>query len=555
LRDQVSAEFIMNGISRTLSLRSGTIAVLIASAFCVARAQQPASSDTRNASEMLRTIDRLVEQNRQLEEQNQELINQIMVMRKALAGELTSGQQTTPAAATPGMRTASSVVPAAEPSLGSVSATVAGALPPAAAPGSQQVQPSGSSSLSAAQTPPPGDTNVELGKLMWGEWVPGPGFRVARTEVGELNLSGYMVGRYLNALPPDQEATDHLGRPIPVQARQDFQFHRVMLYASGWMFDPRFKYMTFVWTVNDTTQDAIGGTLTYSFSDQFNLGVGWNALPVNRSLQGSHPYWPTYDRVMADEFFRPFFTQGIFGSGDIGRVNYKWMVGNNLSNLDVTGRQLTRELNFGGSLTWMPTTGEFGPRTAFGDYEDHQNLATLFGAAYVVSRENRQSNTGETTNNTTLRLADSLNVFDTGTFAPGVTVEKVTYRMTTASAGMKKRGFWLQGEGYYRLLDNFRADGSLPVGAVRDTGFYVQAAYMVVPKVAELYAGTSYVFSDYGRPKEFLFGSNWYPANSRNYRLNLHFINVDESPVSSLFGFYSGKITGQVLAVGVTALY
>jgi hypothetical protein len=32
-------------------------------------------------------------------------------------------------------------------------------------------------------------------------------------------------------------------------------------------------------------------------------------------------------------------------------------------------------------------------------------------------------------------------------------------------------------------------------------------------------------------------------------------INVDHSPVSSTFGFYTGQITGQVVSLGFTALY
>ncbi len=119
----------------------------------------------------------------------------------------------------------------------------------------------------------------------------------------------------------------------------------------------------------------------------------------------------------------------------------------------------------------------------------------------------------------------------------------------------KKHGFWLQGEGYYRKLDQFVADGPLPVGAVRDTGFYVQMAQMVVPKRIELYGSTSYVFSNYGHPKEFIVGGNYYPWDTRNIRLNLQLINVDHSPVSSTFGFYTGQITGQIVAIGMTALY
>jgi hypothetical protein len=259
---------------------------------------------------------------------------------------------------------------------------------------------------------------------------------------------------------------------------------------------------------------------------------------------------------MADEFFRPFFSQGIFAQGILApRLEYRVMFGNNNSNLDVAATKLDRDLSAGGALTWLPTTGEFGPRGAFGDYERHEKVATRFNLAYTYSPEERQSPLNTSAGNTTLRLADSLNVFDTGAFAKGVTVEKVNYKLLTAAAGMKYRGFWLQGEGYYRKLDHFIADGRMPVGAVRDTGFYVQMAHMIVPKRIELYAATSYVFSSYGHPKEFIGGGNYYPWDTRNLRLNVQLINVDQSPVSSTFGFYVGKITGQVVAVGFTALY
>jgi hypothetical protein len=231
------------------------------------------------------------------------------------------------------------------------------------------------------------------------------------------------------------------------------------------------------------------------------------------------------------------------------------MIGNNNSNLDVPATKLDRNLSGGFALTWLPTTGEFGPRGAFGDYERHEKLATRFNLAYTYSPEDRQSPIGTQAGNTTLRLADSLNVFDTGALKNGVTVDKVRYQMVSEAAGMKYHGFWLQGEGYGRRLDNFVADGKLPVGVVRDFGFYVQVAAMIVPKRFELYGATSYIFSNYGHPKEFIVGSNYYPWNTRNIRLNTQLINVGHSPVSSTFGFYLGQLTGQVFTIGMTALY
>ena len=70
----------------------------------------------------------------------------------------------------------------------------------------------------------------------------------------------------------------------------------------------------------------------------------------------------------------------------------------------------------------MPTTGEFGPRGGYGDYEFHDKLATRFGVSTTRSKERRDTDptTGATTN-TTLKLADSVNLFDTGALAPGAT--------------------------------------------------------------------------------------------------------------------------------------
>jgi hypothetical protein len=506
-----------------------------------ASAQQSADSSAspQNPAGSLNVIDHLIEQNqqlerqnRQLEQQNQQLMEQIKAVRGAVAQA--ANQQ------------------AGE----SVSAqTIAGAK------GKQTVQASASDRSNGDQNNDD-DDKTQLPKAsegnpaIFGEFNPGRGFTVAQGEHGKLDLSGYVAVRYLNQLPGEQSATDHLGRPVKVTPRQDFQFHRVMLFSQGWLFSPKFQYSTFLWTVQDTNQVAVGGALYYKFGKYLTLGAGWNAYPGTLSLQGSHPYWESYDRVMADEFFRPYFSQGLFAQGELlPRLQYRWMIGNNNSNLDIPATKLDRNLSGGFALTWLPTTGEFGPRGAFGDYEQHETLATRFNLAYTYSPEDRQSPIGTQAGNTTLRLADSLNIFDTGALANGVTVEETRYQMVSAAAGMKYRGFWLQGEGYGRKLDNFVADGKLPVGVVRDFGFYVQLAGMIVPKRFELYGATSYVFSDYGRPKEFIVGGNYYPWNTRNIRLNTQLINVDHSPVNSTFGFYLGQITGNVFTVGMTALY
>lgn len=500
--------------------------------------QATANSQKQVSDEVLKKIDQLVQQNEQLDKQNHELVAEIQSLRQLLAQQ-PSGSSSS--------------------SSGGSSASANSAVAPANSANQQTAQPSDPNSTLAQGNNDDKSLLPEASSgnnAIFGEFNPGRGFTVGRGEYGELNLSGYMAVRYLNQLPSEQSGTDHLGRPVPIDPRQDFQFHRVMLFSQGWLFSPKFQYTTFLWTVQDTNQVAVGGALYYDFGKFMTLGAGWNAYPGTLSLQGSHPYWLSYDRVMADEFFRPYFSQGVFAKGNIlPRLEYRWMVGNNNSNLDVPAVRLDRDLSAGGAITWLPTTAEFGPRGGFGDFEDHQQLATRFNLAYTYSPEDRQAPIGTPASNTTLRLADSLNIFDTGALAPGVTIEKAHYQLLSLGAGMKYHGLFLQGEGYGRRLDNFVADGKLPVGVVRDFGFYVQLGYMVVPKKIELYGATSYVFSDYGHPKEFIVGGNYYPWHTRNARLNIQLINVDHSPVSSTFGFYIGQLTGQVFTIGLTALY
>jgi len=555
-------------------MTSWIIKLVLVSAMCAnyanaqsaPRVDNGSPSDGATAADTLRTIDQLVKQNEKLQEQNRELMGELQKLRGVVARQANAEPDSPSTVAKQGAAN-TSAGPSAENITHAtgdtknidLSSTAANSTPQSSASTPTK---SRSAAGQSSQNQSSADDKTELpeasdgNSAIFGEFNPGRGFTVAKGELGDLNLSGYMAVRYLNQFPGTQSAIDHLGRPITVTPRQDFQFHRVMLFSQGWLFSPKFQYSTFVWTVQDTNQVAVGGALYYTFGKFMTLGGGWNAYPGTMSLQGSHPYWESYDRVMADEFFRPYFSQGVFAKGNIlPKLEYRGMIGNNNSNLDVPATKLDRNLSGGAALTWLPTTGEFGPRGAFGDYENHQKLATRFNLAYTYSPEDRQAPIGAPPSNTTLRLADSLNVFDTGALANGVTVEKTRYQLVSASAGIKYHGFWLQGEGYGRLLDQFVADGKLPVGDVRDYGFYVQAASMLVPKRFELYGATSYVFGQYGDPKEFIVGSNYYPWNTRNIRLNLQLINVDRSPVNSTFGFYVGQLTGKVFTIGLTTLY
>ena len=175
----------------------------------------------------------------------------------------------------------------------------------------------------------------------------------------------------------DQVFTDHLGNERPVDIRSDLFSHRIMVFLKGWMGSEKLIYNITLWTVNATDQDAIFANLGYQFSRKFSLYAGLTGNPGSRSLNGSHPFWLAHDRVMADEFFRPFFGSGIFATGEaIPGLWYSATVSNNNSSLGVKASQLDRKYTYGGTVWWMPTTHEFGPRGGYGDWEWHEELAT-----------------------------------------------------------------------------------------------------------------------------------------------------------------------------------
>jgi hypothetical protein len=392
--------------------------------------------------------------------------------------------------------------------------------------------------------------NVET----WGVYDPGTGFVVGRTDVGELDISAYAMARYMDQHDSDGTFRDHLGNERSVDTRNDIFSHRIMVFFKGWMGSEKLIYNITLWTVNTTDQDAVFANLGYQFSRRFSLYAGLTGNPGSRSLSGSHPYWLGHDRVMADEFFRPFFGSGVYATGEaLPGLWYTASVSNNNSALGVKASQLDRRFSYGGTVWWMPTTHEFGPRGAYGDWEWHEDLATRFGvSAFTSPEQSFRSTTGGNPDNTTLRLADSVNLFETGSLAPGVTIDTADYRVLALDAGMKYHGVFLQAEYYQRWLDSFVADGILPVGEIKDTGFYVQASFFPVKQKLELYGITSQIYGDedagFGDSSEYGIGMNYYPYPTRNHRLNVQLLDVNKSPVSSTFGYYIGGQDGWTLA-------
>ncbi len=367
----------------------------------------------------------------------------------------------------------------------------------------------------------------------------GRGFKLANTPRGDLNFSAWAYVRYLNQQGLDDTYTDSFGRTRELDLRNDIQLNKVNLYFKGWVYDPDFRYVLYVWTANtnqgEGAQVVVAGSLNYTFNEHATLGAGIGALPGTRSLRGSFPYWNKVDtRPLADEFFRPSYTTGIWLGGEFSEsLAYKVMLGNNLSQLGVSANELDDGLNtFSGAIWWMPTTGEFSPNAGYGDFEMHDRVATLFGINATYSREDRQSQPGtDDIQNTQLRLSDGNLLFEPGVFGTAGRVNKATYKMVSIDAGMKYRGFALEGEYYFRVVDDFDTEGEVPESSMFDHGFQLQPSLMVIPRTLQAYLAGSYVFGEYGDPWDAAVGVNWFPFKTRLLRWNAELLYLRNSPV------------------------
>ena len=419
------------------------------------------------------------------------------------------------------------------------------------------IGPARASAQDADPIPVNKDTLYRFPNTIAGEFTPGTGYNVIATKFGSLNISMYGLFRYLNQNPGGQVWFDHLGQPRVSNLQNSLNWQRTMVWLTGFFYDPRFRYNITSWSLGSTQQTLIFGNVQFIASPYFVFGVGILPTLTARSMQGSWPFWAGSDRLMAEEFFRGGFSSGAFVSGEIApRLFYTLSVNNNLSQLGQTQANDSRDLAYSASMRWQPTTGEFGPRGGFGDLEYHTRVATQFGFSTASSREFRGAPDDLPPNASQVKLSDGTNPFEIGTLAPGVTVRNLDYRELAIDAGAKYRGFSIQSEYYFRTLNNFVANGPLPLSSIYDHGFMAEMGYMVVPKRLNLDVFGGYINDQFRRfPWEAGGGLNFYPSGTRSWRLNLHLMHVDRCPASSFFGYYLAGQTGTTLSLGTDVLF
>lgn len=356
--------------------------------------------------------------------------------------------------------------------------------------------------------------------------------------------------RFTNNVLGNKNFTDHLGAVLPVVVRNDFSLNRNLFHFNGYIFDERMRYNLIIWTSNSTASIVVGGSVSWQFSKALSVYGGYWGAPGSRTLAGTFPYFATIDRSMADNFFRPSFTQGVWIDGEPGKgLYYMVFVGDGLNTLTIPLSNISTGLVTSGTIAWEPL-GPYGPRGrargSYDDYENHQKPVIRLGTAFTRSRENRFGNLEEQGDpeNNALFNSDGVNTFATGAFAPGVTLTDLTYRMWAADAGVKWHGFSANGQYFLRWLGSFVADGPLPLSSTFDHGGEIVLSDYVVPKKFDVYARTSFVFGQFRNSNEYGLGIKWYPLKTYRVWLSGEGLRINRSPVGSTIGSYSAGFSG-----------
>jgi len=366
-----------------------------------------------------------------------------------------------------------------------------------------------------------------------------------------LRLNNNTQIRYLNTLSADGTFTDHLGNVAEFHRRNDITVNRSMFILGGYIFDKRVVYSLTVWTSAGAASIVVAGNIGWQFNKRLTLTGGYTGVPGSRSLVNTFPYWTATDRSMADNFFRPAFTQGVWANGELSKgLNYLAFVGNGLNTLNITANKIDTALLVSGSLWWEPL-GNYGePGKSVNIYDDYfaqKKVRIRIGTAFTRSPEDRFSNLDQSSpDNTALYNSDGVLTFSTGAFAPGVTVDKALYKMSAIDGGIKYNGLAVNGQYYMRWLNNFVADGPIPVTSTFDHGYELSASYFVIPKDLLVYGRSSQVFGSFGNPYEYAGGVKWYFLPTERLWLSAELMRVHKSPYGAAFTPYTAGMNGWV---------
>lgn len=351
----------------------------------------------------------------------------------------------------------------------------------------------------------------------------------------DLTINGWIQFRQHGFARNVDTWTDNAGVTRTVANRNAFDIERARISFKGSALDRRLTYFYQLDGDSDGrhTVDFFDYWWAWKFSDRFNVQFGKRKVSASRQWLLGARRTRFIDRPMANDFFRPDRTLGIWGRGKIGATgSYEAMIGNGFRTSNLPNNTTDDQLAFAFSNHFDPN-GDYGGQIVDFDYTNGAPLIR-FGHSFVFAPTTTES-IGNPNNETDfLRLTDGTRLNQIGALSPGTTVSGVDVFFYGVDFAYKWRGWSFNSEVFFRWLENFEADGALPVNSLLQRGFYVEGGRFIIPQKLDFNLRYSEVDGLLGGGTEYAAGINWYPIQeSHKLKCSFDVTVLDGSPLNN----------------------
>ena len=349
----------------------------------------------------------------------------------------------------------------------------------------------------------------------------------------ELKTNAWIQFRHHGFARHVESWTDNAGDTFPVRNRNAWDVERARLTFGGYALDRRLSY--FLQLDGDTdgrhTVDFFDYWWAWKFGDHLRVQFGKRKVSASRQWLLGARRTRFVDRPMANDFFRPDRTVGIWASGRIhDAFNYELMVGNGYRTSNIPNQATDNKFTFAATGYWDPF-GDFGGQLV--DYDYSCAPLVRYGHSFVfspVSDDQLGQPLGEAD---FMRLVDGTRLGQQGALAPGVTVSNFDIYFYGVDAAAKWRGWSINAEVFLRWIEDIRGDGALTISDLLQRGFYVEGGCFLIPQKLDVNFRYSQVSGLFGDASEYAGGVNWYPMETHKMKISCDVTALDGSPLNN----------------------
>jgi phosphate-selective porin OprO and OprP len=337
-----------------------------------------------------------------------------------------------------------------------------------------------------------------------------------------------------------QERNRNLVLYQPIRDKNSFEWERLRLYFTGWIWEKNFQYVMYLDASTNTGEGNVkAGDIYFDYQYAKDQKIQWGQFLVPFGKQGVNA--STYNQMFVDysvahAVFQPGQGIGIMPHGDVLNKKMTYMVGvfNGLKNATDDAALLDTKMAVVSRLEYhvLPGYDEVDET----DLAYHEKPALDVAGSFLYNQNDGDIGGGNGRNRLVYTVEDLIRAGRGGYgLSPDVGSEIV---QLGADIGFKYKGFSITGEYYFRHVDSdhFWSPWNRLTAGGRGTdspqGGYVQAGYFVIPKKLEVAGRLSGVWGMGDKCMEQALGVNYY-LKGQALKLSADITHIDEVPVTN----------------------